>query len=181
MVAGLVGAWCFSLGIPRWEIIGALLLVACYTLDNCDGEIARLKGLSSEWGAHFDDLVDWLVDSAFFIGLGYGTWQAANEIYWFWFGLAAATGATIDYIIDIIMHARAKKNPEAKSREEQATDVHKPENLSERLIYIFHKLSRADFCVIVFGLSVFQVTWVLLPLAALGAQVYWMTDLFRKR
>jgi len=181
MVAGLAGAWCFSLGIPSWEIIGALLFVTCYTLDNCDGEIARLKGLSSEWGAHFDDLVDWLVDSTFFIGLGYGTWQAAAEIYWFWFGLAAATGATIDYIVDLIMYARAKKNPEAKSREEQATDIRKPENLTERLIYIFHKLSRADFCVIVFGLSVFQATWVLLPLAAVGAQVYWMTDLFRRR
>ena len=181
MMAGLAGAWCFSLGVPFWEIMGALLLVTCYTLDNCDGEIARLKGLSSEWGAHFDDLVDWLVDSAFFIGLGYGTWQATAEIYWFWFGLAAATGATIDYIVDLIMYARAKKNPEAKSREEQATDVRNPENLIERLIYIFHKLSRADFCVIVFGLSVFQVTWVLLPLAALGAQVYWMTDLFRRR
>ena len=180
-VAGIVGAWCFSLGIPRWEIMGALLLVACYTLDNCDGEIARLKGLSSEWGAHFDDLVDWLVDSAFFIGLGYGTWQATAEIYWFWFGLAAATGATIDYVVDLIVYARAKKNPEAKSRAEQATDVRKPKNLTERLIYIFHKLSRADFCVIVFGLSVFQATWVLLPLAAVGAQVYWMTDLFRRR
>ena len=181
MVAGLVGAWCFSLGIPHWEIMGALLLVACYTLDNCDGEIARLKGLSSEWGAHFDDLVDWLVDSAFFIGLGYGTWQAANEIYWFWFGLAAATGATIDYIIDLIMHARAKKNLKSKSREKQATEAHKPKDLTDRLIHIFHKLSRADFCFIVFGLSVFETTWVLLPLAAIGAQWYWMTDLLRKR
>ena len=26
-------------------------------------------------GAHFDDFVDWLVDSAFFAALGYGVWQ----------------------------------------------------------------------------------------------------------
>ena len=180
MVAGLAGAWCFSLGDPFWDIMGALLLVACYTLDNCDGEIARLKDLSSEWGAHFDDVVDWLVDSAFFIGLGYGTWQATVDIYWFWFGLAAAAGATIDYTIDLVMYARAKKSPEPKSRQEEATDVRKPEDLVDWLIYIFHKLSRADFCVIVLGLAVFHVSWVLLPLAAIGAQAYWITDLFQK-
>ena len=45
MAAGLAGAWCFSLGTPDWGIIGSLLLVACYTLDNCDGEIARLKDI----------------------------------------------------------------------------------------------------------------------------------------
>lgn len=180
MLAGLAGAWCFSLGDPLWGIVGGLLLVACYTLDNCDGEIARLKSMSSEWGAHFDDLVDWLVDSAFFVGLGYGTWQAGDEILWFWFGLAAAAGASIDYVIDIIMYARAKNQPETKSREEEATDVRKPEDAVDWLIYIFHKLSRADFCVIVLGLALFDVTWVLLPLAAVGAQAYWITDLFQK-
>ena len=150
-------------------------------MDNCDGEIARLKDLSSELGAHFDDVVDWLVDSAFFVGLGYGTWQTTDEIYWFWFGLAATFGATLDYIIDLIMHARAKKNPGAKSREQKAIEVCEPDGLIDGLVYIFHKLSRADFCIIVFGLSVFQLTYVLLPLAAVGAQIYWVIDLFRKK
>ncbi len=180
MVTGLAGAGCFSQGDRFWEIIGAVFFVVCYTLDNCDGEIARLNNMSSEWGAHFDDLVDWLVDSAFFIGLGYGTWQAADEIYWFWFGLAAAAGATIDYIIDLVMNARAKKNTESKSRDGKAADVRKPEDLVDWLIYILHKLSRADFCFIVLGLALFHLTWALLPLAAVSAQAYWITDLFQK-
>lgn len=180
MLAGLAGAWCFTYGEAMWGIYGGLLLIACYTLDNCDGEIARLKALSSAWGAHFDDVVDWLVDSAFFLGLGYGAWQAFGEVYWFWFGIAAAVGATIDYVVDIVMYLRAAKQPETKSREEEATDVRKPEDAVDWLIYVFHKLSRADFCVIVFGLALFDVTWVLLPLGAVGAQAYWVTDLFQK-
>ena len=180
MLAGLAGAWCFSQADPVFDIMGALLLVACYTLDNCDGEIARLKDLSSEWGAQFDDLVDWLVDSAFFIGLGYGTWHDTGENYWLWLGVAAAAGATIDYTIDLVMYARAKKNPGSRNREEEATDARKPEDLADWLIYIFHKLSRADFCIIVLGLAIFQGTWVLLPLAAIGAQAYWITDLFQR-
>ena len=39
---------------------------------------------------------DWLVDGAFFAGLGYGTWVARGDILWFWLGLAATawTSAT---------------------------------------------------------------------------------------
>ena len=78
------------------------------------------------------------------------------------------------------MYARAKKNPGSRNREEEAADTRKPKDLVDWLIYIFHKLSRADFCIIVLGLAILQVTWVLLPLAAIGAQAYWITDLFQK-
>lgn len=178
---GLAGAACFALGTWEWAMIGGVLLIACYTLDNCDGEIARIKGLSSAWGARFDDLADWLVDGAFFAGLGYGIWMARGDILWFWLGLAATAGATIDYAIDLVMHARAAKEaPQTATREAAATNVRKPEDAIDWLIYIFHKLSRADFCFIVLGLAAFDVAWILLPAAAVGAQAYWITDLFKR-
>lgn len=180
LLAGLAGAWCFTLGGWFWDVAGGVLLILCYTLDNCDGEIARLKQLSSEWGAQFDDVVDWLVDGAFFAALGYGTWIATGDVIWLWLGLAATAGATIDYAIDLVFHARAKRDPASKTRSEEATAAERrPENFIDWLIYIFHKLSRADFCVIVFGLALAGWVWVLLPLGAVGAQAYWITDLFR--
>ncbi len=180
LLAGLAGAWYFSLGTADAGIIGGLLFIACYTLDNCDGEIARFKNMSSEWGAQFDDLADWLVDGAFFAGLGYGVSTATGEAFWLWLGLAATAGATIDYVIDLVFHAKAKRTPQAETREETAKADRKPEDFADWLIFIFHKLSRADFCVIVFGLALFDVTWVLLPLGAIGAQAYWITDLFQR-
>jgi phosphatidylglycerophosphate synthase len=180
MIAGLIGSGCFAQGTWFMHIAGGFWLIACYTLDNCDGEIARLKAMSSDWGAHFDDFVDWLVDSAFFAALGYGTGQATGEALWIWLGAAAAIGATIDYTIDIVFYAKTKNAPKSKSREEEATHVRKPEDFIDWLIYIFHKLSRADFCLIVLGLALFNVLWVLLPLGAIGAQAYWMTDLFKR-
>ena len=180
MVLGLLGAACFIFGNPIMGIIGALLLTASYTFDNCDGEIARIKKMSSAFGAKLDDMSDWIVDASFFAALGYGTTQATGQFFWAWLGYAAAAGAFIDYVVDLIYHSKNEKKDDSKTREEVASEPKRPEDALDWLIYIFHKLSRADFCLIVLGLAVFNFTWILLPFAAIGAQVYWITDLFER-
>ena len=175
---GLLCAVCFMLGNYIFGIIGALFLTLSYTLDNCDGEVARFKKMSSEFGAKFDDMVDWMVDASFFAALGYGTSQFMNQSFWFWLGCAAAAGAFIDYIVDLFYYARNKQKEDSKTREERAIEFKQPVNTTDWLIYIFHKLSRADFCIIVLILALCNVTWILLPFAAIGAQIYWITDLF---
>ncbi|MFT5426527.1 MAG: archaetidylinositol phosphate synthase [Gammaproteobacteria bacterium] len=180
LLLGLACAVCFIQGSWVTGIIGGLLLVASYTFDNCDGEVARIKKMSSEFGAKLDDMSDWIVDASFFAALGYGTAQVNGQQFWFWLGLAAAAGAFIDYIVDLIHEAKKTNNPDAISREEQASAPKQPEDALDWIIYIFHKLSRADFCIIVLILALFNVTWILLPFAAIGAQVYWITDLFER-
>ena len=49
-----------------------------------------------------------------------------------------------------------------------------PRGRREWIIYVFRELSRADFCFIVLALAVFDLTWVLLPVAAAGAHAYWV-------
>ena len=180
LATGLIGAWYFSIGSWGAHIIGALWLIGCYTLDNCDGEIARLKSMSSKWGAIFDDFTDWLVDSSFFVSLGFGTWQKTGELIWFWLGLAASIGSTIDYIIDVVLYSQAKNKTKSNIRVQEANNIRKPEDTIDWVIYIFHKLTRADFCLIVFGLALFDILSILLPLGAVGAQIYWITDLFKR-
>lgn len=180
LILGLICAACFTQGNWMLGIIGGLLLVASYTFDNCDGEVARIKKLSSEFGAKFDDMADWIIDASFFAALGYGTAQVNGQQFWFWLGLAAAAGAFIDYIVDLIHEAKKSGDPEAISREQQASEPKQPEDGLDWIIYIFHKLSRADFCIIVLCLAMFNVTWILLPFAAIGAQAYWITDLFER-
>ena len=177
LLLGLACAACFTQGGWITGIIGGLLLVASYTFDNCDGEVARIKKMSSEFGAKLDDMSDWMVDASFFVALGYGTAQVNGQQFWLWLGLAAAAGAFIDYIVDLIYEAKKSKDPDAISRGEQASEPKQPEDALDWIIYIFHKLSRADFCIIVLGLALFNVTWILLPFAAIGAQAYWITDL----
>jgi len=178
LLLGLAGAFLFLFGDWYLDIAGGLLLVACYTLDNCDGEIARIKGLSSEFGARLDDIVDSTVDTCFFVTLGYGTAQSTHQQIWLWLGLAAAVGAVIDFWVEQVKEARLKGKEGVKSREEYAVEPKQPESTIDWCIYIFHELSRTDFCIIVLMLALFDITWVLLPLAAVGAQVFWVIDLF---
>jgi CDP-alcohol phosphatidyltransferase-like enzyme len=177
---GLLCALCFISGNYIAGIIGSLLLTASYTFDNCDGEIARIKEMSSEFGAKFDDIVDWLVDASFFAALGYGTSQVMNQPFWFWLGCAAAAGTTIDYVVDLNYHSKNEQKEDSKTREEVASEAKQPQDTLDWIIYIFHKLSRADFCIIVLILALCNVTWILLPFAAIGAQIYWITDLFER-
>jgi len=189
MIVGLVGCWLFTYGELIWNIYGALLLVLSYALDYCDGVIARLKNQSSAYGAAFDDFVDWLVDTSIFAGLGYGAWAADGNIWWLWLGLIAAAGSTVDYGIDMV---RLNRFDQARAATDKAVTqeladapapVEEPEadkTFGQKLFYILHTLSRAEFCSIILILSAFDVVWVLLPFGAIGAQAFWLGDLFRK-
>ena len=91
LVLGLVAAWSFSFGNAEGDFTGALLLLGCYVLDNCDGELARLTDSSTSFGQLLDTTVDWLVHAALFIGLGIGAdrlIQGAILVH----GLARLTG-----------------------------------------------------------------------------------------
>ncbi len=175
LVLGLTGAACMLVGAMAWDVAGGGLLVLCYVLDNCDGEIARLKNQSSEFGMHFDTFVDWLVHAAFFAALGIGTAVSTSNNLWLWLGWIAAAGATVNYLLGWVADIRGRQAPEPAYAEEPRS----PEGWKEWIVFAFRELSRADFCFIVVILALFDVTWVLLPMGAVGAQIYWLTRFAR--
>ena len=191
MIVGLTGCSFFLKGELIWNVYGALLIVLSYVLDYCDGVIARMKGQSSPFGASFDDFVDWIIDTTFFVALGYGTWIADGEVWWFYLGLIAAVGSTIDYGIDLVRanrYTQARKAAEREAAAAKASDTDQDDDvadeaktLKDKLFYFFHTASRAEFCFIILILAAFDVVWVLLPFGAIGAQAFWLGDLFRKR
>ncbi len=177
LLSGLAGAACFLPGGRGVAMTGGLLMIASYVLDNCDGDIARAKKLSSRLGHYLDSVVDWLVDTAFFVCLGIGTAAARDEMLWLWLGLAAALGATISYVLELSHDVRAARRTQA-APEKPVEQSELPTDWKEAFVYVFRELSRADFCFIVLVLAAFDVTWVLLVAGAIGAQVYWLTSLF---
>lgn len=175
LAAGLAAAWALTRGDRAGALAAGLLMVACYVLDNCDGEIARLKGQSSTFGMWFDTFVDWIVHTVFFVALGIGIAHAFGQDMWLWMGLVAGAGGTFNFFLGLFIDARERK---AGAAPEDRT-YREPEGLSDWVIYAFRELTRADFCFIVLALAVFDWTWVLLPAGAVGSQVYWITQLVK--
>lgn len=123
LVAGLGCAWCYMQGGRVWALGGSALFILCYVLDNCDGEIARLKGLQSDFGMRLDSFTDWLVHTAFFVALGIGIGKESGEDLWLWLGWLAAAGATINHILVLTLDARSdsEHDPERAASFEPAT------------------------------------------------------------
>ncbi len=179
LVSGLAAAWYLMQGSRTGDIAAGALFVITYVLDNCDGEIARLKGQCTTFGMRFDSFVDWAAHTAFFAALGYGVAERFGNDLWFWMGLAAAAGCTINYGVGFFLDARDKAaavSEEAWEAGKTGETYRQPEGLSDWALYIFRELTRADFCFIVLTLAVFDVTWVLIPAGAIGSQVYWITQ-----
>ncbi len=170
LIAAMGGAWCFTYPDQRAQIAGALLFLAFYILDNCDGEVARAKQLSTRFGLYFDTLVDWVGHAALFVGLGIGAAAHWNQRWWFWLGVAGAAGGTINYFLGLYMDLSA-----GGARDTAATPTVRaePERWIDRLGYVLRELARADFCFILLALALMGWSWALVPAGAIGAQVYW--------
>ena len=80
LLLAVATAWLLAKGVYPWIFIGGLLILFVSIIDGCDGEIARLKFLKSEWGAFFDAVVDKYVDTAIIAGMAYGYWTATQNI-----------------------------------------------------------------------------------------------------
>jgi len=70
LVSGVVAAACFSLDNTAGNIIGAVLFLFSILLDRADGELARIQGSSSRFGAYYDLVTDAIVNICIFLALG---------------------------------------------------------------------------------------------------------------
>lgn len=174
LAAGLGTCLFLLAGSYAWDLAAAVLLVLCYVLDNSDGEVARLKGQCSEFGKHFDTFVDWVVHSGFFLALGWGVASAWGAEIWLWLGAAGGLGSTLNYGL-ALWRDRPGRSPEDPEDAVSQVDHPGADDWKEYLLFFFRELSRADFCFIVLGLAILDGLWILLPLGAVGAQVYWLT------
>ena len=182
ILLGLTAGAMFAIGEFTTTLYASIVFFLVYLLDHCDGEVARAKSQASKFGEYFDTFGDWISHAAFFIGLGYGTYTTTNNHLWFWMGLAAALGATINYFISIYLCS-------PKEQEEYISDVNQNnyedyrqqlETPIEVALFIFRELLRADFWLLVLILAIFDLVWILLPVSAFGAQAYWITQLITK-
>lgn len=92
LLLGLLGAWWLAAPSARLQFLGALVLWFCCLLDGCDGEIARLKHLSSPEGAAYDVWADHFSHLATFVALPIGVARLHPGRDWLIPGVLLVTG-----------------------------------------------------------------------------------------
>lgn len=79
LLVSIVGAYLLAEDRYGMRCLGIFLIQSAVVLDGCDGQIARLKGLTSTFGAWFDTVVDDLANIFLLIGLAIGLWRSTSE------------------------------------------------------------------------------------------------------
>lgn len=92
LVLGVLGAWWLAAPSAALQFYGALVLWFCCLLDGCDGEIARLKHLSSPSGAAYDLWADHFSHLATFVALPIGVARLHPGQDWVLPGTLLVTG-----------------------------------------------------------------------------------------
>lgn len=115
LVLALVASALFVAGDYWWRFGGVVLLQLSFALDCSDGEIARLKNLSSAFGAWFDSAADRFKEIAM---LGAMTW------YWFRFEHGSARTLVVGFgaiigllLVSYLREAKKSSWPATRSAE----------------------------------------------------------------
>jgi len=89
----LVSATLFCFGSRVLSIIAGLLAQFASVADGCDGEVARLRNMSTPYGAWLDAVLDRLADALLIGGMAYGAWRSSGD-WWVWsVGFLALAGS----------------------------------------------------------------------------------------
>lgn len=167
-VAGLAAAASYLREGMAWALAGALLFSLSYLLDNCDGELARIKGLQSRLGQRLDDLGDWAVHTALFLALGVRMAEGSGQSLWLLLASAAALGATINSAL-MLAHG-----PPGKAKISDLRDLPDSATWLDKLSFVLRGLIKADFWLLLLILTLSDLLWLLLLTAALGSHVFWL-------
>jgi phosphatidylglycerophosphate synthase len=83
-ILGLIGCWLTALPGQSALIWGAATIFFAGVLDGCDGEIARLRLISSPYGAWLDTVVDEITTTGYFVGIAYHVYAHHPEPWIAW-------------------------------------------------------------------------------------------------
>lgn len=81
------------LGIYPFLLVGGILIQLSSILDGSDGEIARLKFVSTQKGGWLDSVADRYADFIFISALAYGQWALAPDLRWGFLAIFAIVGS----------------------------------------------------------------------------------------
>jgi 1L-myo-inositol 1-phosphate cytidylyltransferase / CDP-L-myo-inositol myo-inositolphosphotransferase len=155
LILGIVSGAFFSLGEYTYTIAAGLLYFLSTVFDQCDGEVARLKQMETEFGRKLDIIVDAIANAVIVIGITIAVYMRMGSVLVIIAGFLAMTGITVSLLLTTYFNHDSKKDTGAKE--------------------MLDKLNNKDFFYIIMIISVIfnQMIWFLL-IMAIGTNIYWI-------
>ena len=107
LVLLLGAAFCFACGSYELRLLGGLLILVGYALDCVDGELARLRGLTSKIGSTLEQMVHWVTNCAIVFGVAFGLYRTSADPKYLLLGLVALVGDTTFHFMYVSLHVAA--------------------------------------------------------------------------
>jgi 1L-myo-inositol 1-phosphate cytidylyltransferase / CDP-L-myo-inositol myo-inositolphosphotransferase len=160
LLFGLLAGFLFSFGGYTYNIAAGLLYFFSVVLDQCDGEVARLKYMESKYGSVLDIICDTLVNFALVAGITYTLYKTddSGSIIIIVLGISAMAGISISTFLTTYAAVNNKDQMYDKTRK------------------WIDKLNNKDFfyIIIFICIAINQMIWFLL-IMAIGTNIYWIT------
>ena len=156
ILLGVFAAYCFTLGLSQWMILGAVMLQLSAVMGCIDGDLARMDFKETEAGKWLEFGGHQMVRLCLFAGLGVGVYKLnGNSGPALWLGLSAAVGTVIFFVVMLRAHLQLQP--------------------------FINKTANRDFSVLLLALAIAQrVDWFLW-LAAIGVHFFWLMALWVQR
>lgn len=158
LILGLLSGLFFAFGGYTFNIIAGFLYFSSVVFDQCDGEIARLKYMQSDYGNILDIICDTVVNAAIVIGITYSIYMTSDSGFMIALGASAVVGISVSLLLTTYL-------------EDQDDD-----KIPNGPKGFFDKLNNKDFfyVIILVCIAINQMIWFLL-IMAIGTNIYWLT------
>jgi phosphatidylglycerophosphate synthase len=179
---GFYSAWLFSTGHYLAGVLGGFLSLAASVLDGCDGEIARLKYQESALGCWIETFGDYSYYIAIFIGLTMGAVHKTGWQAFYWLGAVALAGTLIAFALLIYLRNRITAGQPEKLHSIAKARFKAESTWWTRVIWrISFVATRSAMPYGIFALSLLNLLPVVVVLAAIGSNTYWISLVLKLR
>ena len=182
VAVGFYSAWLFSLGHYATGVLGGFLSLAASVLDGSDGEIARLKYQESVLGCWIETFGDYAYYVAIFIGLSIGAAKQTHAELFYWLGVAALVGSIVTIVLLVYLRSRITGGQpdrlHAIARERFGAQPARWSRLIWRLQFV---ATRSAMPYGIMAFAIVNLLPVIVVLAALGSNIYWICVVLKLR
>ncbi len=179
---GLVSGVYFAMGGYWNTLFAALLSLWASILDGCDGEVARLRLLESDFGCWLETVCDYLYYLFIFSGMAIGLIRTIGPKFTVWAALLLFGAVTTFLVTGFGRQRLARGRPEQYLAIWQAQAEKRRENLILRLGRQTEFMIRRCFLPwAILAFAILGLTNAVLIAAAIGANCAWIISLYSYR